>query len=839
MSPDDLTRFITNNDNLAAKFLTYVYPYGQLNNGWFSLGSFGGASGKSAAIKVPELRGKDHSTGDRVNGPISILQKARGNTAKQALSELTTWLEGEGVEVTTDESTADCYPWEAAVHSLTPADLKELTEFRGFPEELCERLVAGFGIAKHEGKWCFPIMNGDGAVVGVDRLVEHPAITGSKKQRWSPSPTGLDRKKFWYPLGCDCDAARKMIVTESRWDGISIFGGFTDDELTYTRILATSQGASQSAIIFPANVAEVVICAQKDRASMEWAQRIARLVPASAKLLMVTPGNEHKDFNDILRAGQSVRELLDNAKAYTVSDGDLSAELKPFLALPGGIVEAPTAAENAFRLLARKGFAYNVRNVPMILKKGEEPYEIDEYKMIYALQEVSTTVFVRVNQRGEEVLKREVPPVKIAQLLLHSGYHNRLPAVSKILERPSLIQQDGKLTVAKAGYYPNSIGGATYVLNDGQDIPDIPCEQAVLILMDLFSEFDFVSDGDRYRMLALILGPAMQTAGFLPGPYPMAVFDAHRHGSGKSSLMDLIIAIYGEIPAAVTPRDTSRNGGVGSFDNGLSAAFLKNRRFVTIDNHRGQLDSPLLETAITHEFVQVRAAYAPETTLSTRGTIVMLTSNDAQLTPDLTDRSIFVRLRGAPREGWRMTQSERNANLSRRQPELQAAVHAIIKKWHAEGCPKKEKPSYRFKDWAEPMCGVIEQTCGLPDLMAGMDEAEKQATNPQMRWAKQLAIEVGRRGDLDHEFQAKELADICQEKAIQIPAADKNTRPDQLGKLVGQNLGWLAREEGTELSLGAYVATLAKERRSRSDGKGLRPIWVITFHERSGYGSNA
>jgi Toprim domain len=245
------------------------------------------------------------------------------------------------VAVTSDESTDDCYPWEAAVHSLTSADVKELTGFRGYPEELCERLLANFGIAKHEGKWCFPVMNGDGVVVGVDRLVEHPAITASKKQRWSPSPTGLDRKKSWYPLGCDSEAARRMIVTESRWDCISIFGAFTDEELTHTRILATSLGAGQSEIKFPAKVAEVVICAQKEQASMEWAQRIARLVPASAKLLLVTPGNEHKDFNDVLRAGQSVRELLDNSKAYTVSNGDPSAELKPFLALPGGIVEAP------------------------------------------------------------------------------------------------------------------------------------------------------------------------------------------------------------------------------------------------------------------------------------------------------------------------------------------------------------------------------------------------------------------------------------------------------------------------------------------------------------------
>jgi hypothetical protein len=83
MRPDDLTRIITSNENLAAKFVTYVYPHGQLNNGWFSLGSFDGASGKSAAIKVPELRGKDDSTGDRVNDPVRILQKARGYGAKE------------------------------------------------------------------------------------------------------------------------------------------------------------------------------------------------------------------------------------------------------------------------------------------------------------------------------------------------------------------------------------------------------------------------------------------------------------------------------------------------------------------------------------------------------------------------------------------------------------------------------------------------------------------------------------------------------------------------------------------------------------------------------------
>jgi hypothetical protein len=266
---DKLCKVVTEDRKLAEKFLTSVYPSGTIEGDWFILGSFAGESGKSTAIRIPEMHGSDKSTGETVNGPISILLKANGLKATEAIFQLQKWLENEGVGINASGrvETEDAFPWQAAVESLSASDLSELALFCGYSIELCHRLKSVGAIAKHDGKWCFPIYDTKDAIIGVDCLVEHPFFNPGKRQKWIPKPNGADRKKSWYSLGCTGGTVKHVIITESRWDAIAIFGEYSEEELKETTILATSMGASQTEIKFSPDLESVLVCAQADEAS--------------------------------------------------------------------------------------------------------------------------------------------------------------------------------------------------------------------------------------------------------------------------------------------------------------------------------------------------------------------------------------------------------------------------------------------------------------------------------------------------------------------------------------------------------------------------------------------
>ena len=89
-----------------------------------------------------------------------------------------------------------------------------------------------------------------------------------------------------------------------------------------------------------------------------------------------------------------------------------------------------------------------------------------------------------------------------------------------------------------------------------------------------------------------------------------------------------------------------RSGGVGSLDESISAAMLGGRPFISIDNMRGRVDSQILESALRgHGHVDVRAVRKAPVQISTHSFLWQLSSNGADMTRDLANRSIIVRVR--------------------------------------------------------------------------------------------------------------------------------------------------------------------------------------------------
>jgi hypothetical protein len=471
---DELCKAVTSDPTLAEKFLRTAYPAGKVENGFFVLGDFKGAAGHSTVISIPDLRGKDRATDEACSGPIKILELLRGVTRAQAANQLKDWLHIEGVFVNGDSVSKNSiseYPWTSAVNALTGADWMELKRFRGYSDELIDRIRAKALVAKDNGKWCFPIYNQDGVIIGVDRLTAHPFFDVGKKAVWKPKPVGAARKKTWFSIGCEASHTKLLIVTESRWDALSILALYNDDELNEITIWA-AVGTGQTEISFPDNAEVVLLAVQNDEPSKTWARAIAAQIGIQT-LRQVFPPEEFNDFNEAFKVGKLSRESFDAGETFSLQSGKLTRDERRIYAAPGGPIQAPEAVKRAWEILASSGEVFNVCGVPMRLCIGKEREEVKADPTFNLLMQAFAKTFqVSKGKDGKLQWRQDLLSGSQIEIIIKSKGHNTLPPVSRVFQYPNLIRIGDSLMLPEKGYTPNAEGGPIFVLDNSDPLPE-------------------------------------------------------------------------------------------------------------------------------------------------------------------------------------------------------------------------------------------------------------------------------------------------------------------------------------------------------------------------------
>jgi hypothetical protein len=685
------------------------------------------------------------------------------------------------------------------------------------------------------------------------RLTAHPDLDlHAKKQSWQPKPVGAARDESWFFIGVDPRKATKLIVPESRWDALSILSLFTDAELQTISIIS-ALGVSQISLPLSPTVTEIICAAQNDTASKQWA---AKLAPQcrNKTFKLVLPPSEYKDYNDALRKGSLSRDIFDNAKpcTYNFSTGQLSEDFRPIYEIYGGPIESIPALENGIKILAVSGEVFNVGGMPMWLQAAKKPQQLDieadRFDFNLVMQRFAQTFYVSI-EKGELVYRKGPLGVKAVGLLMGSWdrAETKLPPVSKILATPNLVRKNGNLELPKPRYHPDCDGGPIFIVNEGRPIPEISFEEGRRNLLELISEFDFLTENDRSRMIACMIAPAMQSAGFIQRWYPLAYFEAQEQGSGKSSLMEIIPAIYAEEFASAAPPG-DKSGGVGSLDNSISAALGLRKRFLCIDNVRGPIKSTLAETALTSGRVQIRSAYCAEREINCDGVIWMITSNNSTMTPDLMERSLTIKLRGKPRQGSKRNKVEQMALITERQPELLGSVYAMIREWYKAGCPVKSSESrHRFTNWAHSMCGVVETVMGLPEMLEGIELDTRRLTDEDFAWARNMGIRlqkeyelVGNNGSsqrvnmLNKDLFAKDLVEVSRARDLYPPGENKNSEEIDIVRSIGTVISRLPKQ-GNALDLGGFrlLTRIGEEKKLDKKGRsrGTTKRWIARWEE--------
>ena len=318
------------------------------------------------------------------------------------------------------------------------------------------------------------------------------------------------------------------------------------------------------------------------------------------------------------------------------------------------------------------------------------------------------------------------------------------------------------------------------ILAAGGPIPEIPLDVAKMLLDELVADFHFATPADRSRAMAAIITPSLIHGDLLGGRAPVDLGEADDSQTGKGFRNQLTAAIYGDRVGTIT----QRKSGVGGLEESFNQALVAGKVFISLDNVRGKVDSPAIESFLTEVKYYARTPYHPNVEIDTKRVYVQLTSNKAEITRDFANRSSCTRiLKQKPGYQFvRYPEGDILQHVQTHQVLFLGAVFAVVRAWHQAGKPKTEETQHDFRPWAQTLDWIVQNILGEAPLMDGHRETQARMTNPAMGWLREVALAIQRAGRFDEWLRTHNIVDeIHKVPEIKIPGlkddGDLNDEP--------------------------------------------------------------
>ncbi len=479
------------------------------------------------------------------------------------------------------------------------------------------------------------------------------------------------------------------------------------------------------------------------------------------------------------------------------SDRAESGDL-PAVILPGKEIKVVDAAVRLGELLGATGRLFNRGGVVVALKKhntGVPSLEVVKPAALPATLETVARLFRLVKARnGDSVPTPCICAEKDARLLMGAEqFRAELPPVLVITRCPVLIERNG--TLKQVSGYDRESG----ILAGGRTVPKISLDQARERLAELLRDFKFATLPDRSRALAALITPALVFSGLLPGRAPLDVGEADASQTGKGYRNKLTAAVYRSRVKTVAVR----KGGVGSIDESFDTALVSGANFICFDNIRNKLDSQTLESFLTEDQYLARVPYSGSVEIDPTRTIVMLTSNRAELTKDLGNRSAAVVMQKQP-DGRQFRSYPAGGLLEHVRANSEyylAAVFAVVHEWHSAGRPRSKETRHDFRGWAQTMDWIVQNLLCAAPLIDGHAATKQRMTSQNLTWMRDVAFVVANAKRAGDPLLVNDLLDLMVEASdVEIPGSgvgadfeDESTRK-AAWQGIGRRLGSFFRD---------------------------------------------
>jgi len=519
--------------------------------------------------------------------------------------------------------------------------------------------------------------------------------------------------------------------------------------------------------------------------------------------------------------------MINEIETFIVPDETAGGSVdSPFIILPGGDVSITTAAEQIFGLIARsQQLFYRGGRVHEIAAadSGDKKLEPITPAQFRSIIETYGKVFVwRSGATGDKVLKPTLCAEETSRALLESRpARDRLPNIVSMTACSVLANTPDGARVLGKGWH--SLNGGLYITG-GETPPTVPLDEAVQTLVEILSDFDFTTPGDRSRALASLIAPALRFGGWLVEPLPIDVGEADASQSGKTYRQKVIAAIYRESCNVVV----QRAAGVGGIDESISQKLIDGRPFILLDNLRGKLDSPFLEAILTAPgTMPARVPHRGEVQVDTRGMIFQMTSNGCETTRDLANRASIIRIRKRP-AGFvfrKYDAGDLHTHVTANQPHFLGCAFAVVNEWVSRGKQRTTESRHDRREWAQTLDWIVQNVFQAAPLLDGFEAARERVSNPRRTWLRSLCIalrDAGKTGTFEH--YASQLAEFALENGIMPPntheGADEATVARKVGVILGAELG-----KGDELEVDGF--TIHRVRRANATTRNEEKVYRI------------
>lgn len=516
----------------------------------------------------------------------------------------------------------------------------------------------------------------------------------------------------------------------------------------------------------------------------------------------------------LLALGQSVVSE-DTSVGSRIDRSDIADERSPVF-LPGGNVSITDCGASLGQLLAepQQHFFRGGAIVTLTRDDFNEPIiePLRAAHMASAFESVAT-LLTYVKRDGEFHAQRAVCSEQQAKLIMHStSFQQELPKLRLLSPCPVLIERNGELLEVNGYDEPSGIW------THGPPTQEVSLQEAVELLEQMLCDFRFATPADRARALAAVITPALTLGQLIRGRAPVDLGEADCSQSGKGYRNKLTAAIYCQRVRAVT----QKKGGVGSLEESFSSALIRGRNFICLDNVRGHIDSPAIESFLTEDSFLARVPHQSAIEIDPRRYIVQLTSNKADLTIDLANRSSCIRILKQP-AGFRFRkfpEGDMEDHVRAHQPRYLGAVFAVIRAWHAAEKPRTDETRHDFRPWAQTLDWIVQNILKTGPLLDGHRETQIRMATPILNWLRNLAIAVREADRLDQWLRPNALLDLMDNG---VETKEETARSNALRDM-GRKLALCFNADGP-----CRVDEFEIERRESADEKNRKDIREYRF----------
>jgi DNA primase catalytic core len=357
------------------------------------------------------------------------------------------------------------------------------------------------------------------------------------------------------------------------------------------------------------------------------------------------------------------------------------------------------------------------------------------------------------------------PPTDVVRDVLHARPEG-IPALEGVITTPFF---DASATlVQKPGYHESA--RAWLHLDPSLRLREValcPSQDEVRAALELFFEellfdFPFASQADRAHVLAFMLLPFIRL--MIAGGTPLFLIEAAAIAAGKTLLVQLAnhLAAGRAGGMAILPPDEEE------VQKTLTSELLQASPYIAFDNIRERkiVDSVALATVLTSDEWRARLLGRNEViTLPNRATWV-ITGNNVQLSPELTRRSVRIRLNPNVDRAWRRTGFKHDpikAWASDNRAELVHAALTLVQAWVAAGKPAGTARLGSFESWAAVTGGILD-VIGVKGFLDNADELYADADRETEAW--RVFTQVWWSLFETSDVQVAMLNDICEQRGL-------------------------------------------------------------------------